>query len=474
MKFLEIFDPIQKGSHGFTDEAIYSSIRNGDKIIPLYGGNNQHFYTERYVSNKTITKDGREIRIFSGEGIIISLDGSAGCMTYKNGETFTLNHHAGFIKLKKGHERDINLLFFSLFYQNHYKSLSVSDGSKTLSLDQIYNDEIELPSKYVQDSIINKLNPVYLRINSFKKLLERLKNLLLKEIEIEYSDYQIRNISVNDCLGHESGYSDLTEEFIYSKLLCPGEKYKVRSSSTSDETLIGYIAPCLIKEKPIRINNRKETLLIARNGTYVGQTEYLVDEKYTINDHAYILYVKDECEYKINLKWFSIQYRSEIMNYASKSANGTWNMTGFFKNVLIDIPSYQNQLKVVEIYEKAEGLIKKISKLLLLFNRLLEREIKTDVDFIYSPEREEKNEIIFNQENDNNIIPPLNGEIETIAVEDAQYVMPVLENVLKPVDGPTNVSITVNINKFEKNVGAVIQTGGTQNINELIEIKKEE
>ena len=53
-------------------------------------------------------------------------------------------------------------------------------------------------------------------------------------------------------------------------------------------------------------------------------------------------------------------------------------------------------------------------------------------------------------------------------------VIPSLAKVLKPVSGAANVNITVNINKFEKNVGAVIQTGGTQNINELIDIKKEE
>ena len=334
MKFLDIFNPIEKGSSGFTDEAIYSSIRNSSKIIPLYGGNNQHNYTERFVSDKTKTKSGKEIKVFCGEGIIISLDGSAGCMTYKKDEIFTLNHHAGFITLKDGCDDIVNLLYFSIFLQKHYRSISVSDGSKTLSLDMIYNDEFELPSKDVQDSIISKLNPVRIKLDKLNALYLNLIKLLQKEIEFKYDIFQARNVPVSECLGYDSGYSQLTEEFIYSKLLCPGEKYKVKSSSTSDSTLIGYIASCNIKDKPIRINNREETLLIARNGTYVGQTEYLVNEKYTINDHAYILYVKDECEYKINLKWFSIQYRNEIMNYTSNSANGTWNMTGFFNNVL--------------------------------------------------------------------------------------------------------------------------------------------
>ena len=67
---------------------------------------------------------------------------------------------------------------------------------------------------------------------------------------------------------------------------------------------------------------------------------------------------------------------------------------------------------------------------------------------------------------------PINGMPP--ADEEAQVAVPSLAQVLNPNGGMTNVNITVNINKFEKPVGAVIQTGGNQNINEILEIKKEE
>ena len=102
----------------------------------------------------------------------------------------------------------------------------------------------------------------------------------------------------------------------------------------------------------------------------------MVGQKYTINDHAYILYVKDNCPYKINLKWFSIQYKADIMNYTSSSANGTWNMTGFFNNVIIDIPSIEEQLELVDMYEKAETLNKKICQLQKKLKSLLNKEIQ--------------------------------------------------------------------------------------------------
>ena len=169
MKFLDVFNPIVKGSHGFTDEAIYSSLNTVGEILPLYGGNSQHTFTERYVSSNAITIDGSNIRIFSGEGIIISLDGSSGSMTYKNNEKFTLNHHAGFITLNQNGQRKINLHYFSLFMQNRYKSLSVSDGTKTLSLSQIYSDDFYLPDKKVQDKIVNSLVQTMERCKKLEK-----------------------------------------------------------------------------------------------------------------------------------------------------------------------------------------------------------------------------------------------------------------------------------------------------------------
>ena len=77
-------------------------------------------------------------------------------------------------------------------------------------------------------------------------------------------------------------------------------------------------------------------------------------ENCTINDHAYILSVKKDCPYKINLKWLSIQYKEEFLSYSSSSDNGTWNMTGFFQDVVIDIPDYTEQMKIVEEHEKLE------------------------------------------------------------------------------------------------------------------------
>lgn len=375
MNFLDIFNPIEKGSHGFTDEAIYSSIRNGDEILPLYGGNNQHRYTDRYVSNKTITVDGKIGKTFSGEGIIISLDGSAGSMTYKSGEKFALNHHAGFITLKESGKDKVNLRFFSLFMQNHYKSMCVSDGSKTLSLTQIYSDDIVLPEKSEQDRIIDSMKSVIDKIEKLGIIRTKLLSVINKDLVINYQYYQAKNVPVTSILNYVSGNSGLTEEFLYNNIRLTGKRYKILSSATVEENLLGEIPLCKVKNRTLKtFSTENEGLLIIRKGK-AGNTIYLMAGNYTLNDDAYILYKKEECGYDISLKWLSIQYRKEFLDYASSSDNGTWNMTGFFENVKIDIPSYEEQQKLVNSYSRGEGLKTRIELVLTMFNSLVCKEI---------------------------------------------------------------------------------------------------
>ncbi|MBQ8050671.1 MAG: restriction endonuclease subunit S [Bacteroidaceae bacterium] len=374
MKFLDVFNPVVKGSHGLTDEAAYTSIKKGTNMIPLYGGNVQHVTTERYVSAATVTVDGTNIRIFSGEGIILSLDGSAGSMTYKNGETFTLNHHAGFITLKEGGKSQVNLEFFSLFMKNHYQALSVSDGSKTLSLNQLYSEDFILPPKATQDRIMKSLGGILQASKNLDKLYNKAVSLLNKEISVNYEMYQGRNIRIDTILGYISGNSGLTEEFLYNNIELQGPRYKILSSATKEENMLGEIPMCTINGRQLKVFEDREGLLVIRKGK-AGNTYFLTPGKYTLNDDAYILFVKDNCRYQIHLKWLSIQYRSDFLAYASSSDNGTWNMTGFFSNVAIDIPSYKEQLKVVRMYEKAENFKMRIELFQQKMETLLSKEI---------------------------------------------------------------------------------------------------
>lgn len=370
MKFLDVFNEIDKGNYALTDEAIYASLQNGDELIPLYGGNKEHKTSDRKISVSAKTKKGTTIKIFSGEGIIISLDGSSGSMTYKNGEKFALNHHAGFITLRKDAINKVNLEYFSLFLQNFYREMGVSDGSKTLSLEQIYLEEFILPPFDVQCNILNSLKDIKDKLDALIRLKNRCYELINKELTTEYSQFQGKQIKISKCIDYMSGSSKLTEEMNYQRLKIDGNKYLLLTGATVKENTYVTLNDAVDVPK----FEQKEGLLVTRKGK-AGNVRYLSKGHYTLNDDAYILYEKKNSEYQIDLQWLSIQYKQEFLLHASNSDNGTWNMTGFFECTKIDIPCLAEQQSVVKNYNTLLHRIRTIEKIENQYCKLIAKEI---------------------------------------------------------------------------------------------------
>lgn len=373
MKFCDIFNPIEKGSHGLTEEAAYAAISLGS-MVPLYGGNSQHRTTERYISESAMTVDGQPMRVFDGEGIIISLDGSAGCMTYKSGERFALNHHAGFITLRTEARQRVNLRYFALFMQNHYKAIAVSAGSKTLSLAQIYSDDFELPDMATQDELMAQMTWVLDVCDRLSDVKSRLDKLLLRQIVTSYRRFQAQDIPLRSVIDYMGGNAGLTEEFLYNNLGLEGPRYKILTGATLEANQLGLVPMCMIGGRPLRVFEDREGLLVVRKGK-AGSTTYLPQDRYTLNDDAYILYVREDCPYRIDLRWLAIQYRADFLAYASSADNGTWNMTGFFEAVCIDIPDYNEQMQTVNLYERARQLQRHIDSFQQRVQEMMNKEI---------------------------------------------------------------------------------------------------
>lgn len=371
MRFLDIFRPIQKGNFGLTDEAIYKSIQAGGEFIPIWGGNKNHNLIERRVSVNAKTKENKSITIFDDEGIIISLDGSAGSMTYKQNQKFALNHHAGFFKIKK--PKIILPEFFALFYQKQFQESSVSEGSKTLTLEHIYEMDFDIPSFDEQIRIMKAVESIINIKNNAQLLLQRINKMQRLILEEKYVHFQVQDYPVNKLLNCLSGNSDLTEKTIYQKIPLSGKRYIVLSSSTMDNTKLGEIPKCEIGAKQIKVFENLEGILIVRNGK-AGTSFYLEKGRYTINDHAYILSLKS-ISYDILLKWLMYQLKPTFLEYSSSSDNGTWNMTGFFNNTFVDVPTLEEQQKVLECYEQLEIFENKINNILKRISILFRKQI---------------------------------------------------------------------------------------------------
>lgn len=352
MKFLDLFEPIVKGDFGLTEEATYKSIQLGNKMIPLWGGNEEHVHPDRFVDEKAKTKYNDPIRVHEGEGVIISLDGSAGNMTYKKNARFALNHHAGFFKVR-GNSDLMDPEFFSIFYQQQLREASISEGSKTLTLDTIYAMDFEIPSRSLQRELMAQIRPLLDQRHRLHRLLEKTASFRGKALSPDYKDFQDRSVPVMKVFECMSGNSGLTEKEIYQKVCLDGEKYHVLSGSTSEDTQLGKVPMFYLNGKSIRVFCDKEGILVTRKGK-AGSIRFLESGKYTLTDDAYILHLRDECSYDVLLKWFIVQYAHTVLDYSSSSDNGTWNMTGFFKDVTIDIPGVEEQRTVITEYDKLE------------------------------------------------------------------------------------------------------------------------
>jgi len=373
-KFLDVFTPIKKGNFGLTDEAIYKSIQHGGSFIPVYGGTQEHVTADRFVSERGKTKYDEPVTIFSGDGIIISLDGSAGSMTFIQNKKFALNHHAGFFRVKENAETIVNPKFFSLFYEDQFTEASISEGSKTLSLDKIYSTDFDLPSYTIQKTVMAKIRLLLKVKEEVDNLLIRIESIKERVISVEYRKYQAKDIPIDEILDCMSGNSGLTEEEIYQKVYLKGRRYVVLSSSTKKETMLGEIPICFINDKKLKTFEDKEGILVIRNGK-AGTTFFLEKGEYTITDHAYILSLKEDYPYQVSLKWLMFQHAKTFLEYSSSSANATWNMTGFFKEVKIDIPFYEEQLELVGKYDHLELLKTKIEDILEEIDLLFTRQI---------------------------------------------------------------------------------------------------
>lgn len=380
MKFLDIFNEIEKGNYALTDEAVYSSIKNSDEMIPLYGGNQSHKSTDRRVSITAKTKKGEQIKIFNGEGIIISLDGSAGSMTYKNGEKFALNHHAGFITLRKDKKNAVSLEFFSIFFQNFYRSLGISDGSKTLSLEQIYSEEIEIPSYEIQVRIMKQLNPIMEKMNIILNLKEHYNDIMQKNISFDYENLN-REVLISEVLRYCSRNDNLSEEGIYNRKPT-GNKYIEVLSGATNKISYGRID---INSDGIHYLEDKQCIHLVSRGN-AGKLRYIDKGTYATNTNAFLLYLKDEYKKEMNIDTyekektilnFLIIYLQPIFFELTTSSDlSVFPLTEVMTNLHVPEISYSDRLKeIVETYEKIFKLVDEIDKIEEGYTNLLDKEI---------------------------------------------------------------------------------------------------
>ena len=197
--------------------------------------------------------------------------------------------------------------------------------------------------------------------------------------------FQGKEVPISKILKCMSGNSGLTEEYLYSQINTNGERrYRLLTGSTDYKERM-FIHKCPHPKDPsktISVSEGVPVIHVVRKGK-AGSTAFFEAGDYTINDDAYLLYLRKQTEsttlqtnpeYVVNLKWLFYEYRSLFFQYSSSSDNGTWNMTGFFKEVRVDIPSINEQERIVSFYENLEQIEAKFRE---PYERILELSHKS-------------------------------------------------------------------------------------------------
>lgn len=196
-------------------------------------------------------------------------------------------------------------------------------------------------------------------------------------MKADYKKFQEKDVPVSKIVHCLSGNSGLTEEYLYNQIQDKGErKYRILTGSTDYQTS-QYTHRCKHPKdsnKLIQVIEGKPVIHVVRKGK-AGSVKHFEKGNYTINDDAYLLYLKDGLDYQVDLKWLMYELKPRFLEYSSSSDNGTWNKTGFFKEVKVDIPSIEEQLELTEKYDQLELLKAQVENILAKIDHLFTRQI---------------------------------------------------------------------------------------------------
>lgn len=359
-KISNVFDYFP-GTHGLTEETIYNyQPLSIDEKIPIFSGSQNNIIPIAYIRKNARNNKGEPISYFDGPCLILTKDGSAGLITYKEKGLFTINHHACVLKLKDTWKGKLDIEWFAQQYQSSlYQYVTSKSDNRVFSTRWFDRVQFEIPPYPLQIRQKNRKKILLQLKYRIKTFLDKFKDILeIVPINLTYENFE--NVELSKILFFKGGNSGLTEDFIYyNQPSNENEKIEIFSSATLEVNRMGYISR---NAKP---NGKKlkifiaPAILTARNG-YAGLMTYIQRGEFTTNDHAYVLIPKRDWEEKINLKWFIYAYQELFYTLVtSKSDNATFDKE-YASRQIVKIPDVNFQNMFAEKMESIESVIEKL------------------------------------------------------------------------------------------------------------------
>ena len=344
MVIRECFE-ITGGNSGLTESVIYQNPpKNEKQSVKVYSGATLETTLLGSVDRNTML-NGKRISVFCAPAIIIVRKGLAGNTKFVEKGIFTINDDAYVITIKEKYLDKIDIEWVQKVIQNYAEGCITSKGTNaTFSKEQFLDTEFSYPPMQEQKEIVHicrNIDALKYKINTLAERLERLDHYMI------HND-AVCKVNAGKIFELKGGNSGLTEEFIYWNQ--PKEEKDavvVFSSSTDMQTNMGGISKnARLKNAPIKVF-QGPAIILSRNGQ-AGKAMFIEKGAFTINDHAYVLTVKQEYKKQVCLEWFSYICEKYTKNcVTSKDSNGTFNKEIFLKEQ-IELIDYNMQKKIVK------------------------------------------------------------------------------------------------------------------------------
>jgi type I restriction-modification system DNA methylase subunit len=143
----EMFDYLP-GNHGLTEEIIYEQQPTSEEdSVPIFSGSQDNETPIGYICRNANNKDGKPISYFEGPCLILTKDGSAGLLTFKEkGQEFTINHHACVLKVKEDWTNKVHLRWFAHRYQKTlFQAVTSKSDNRVFSTEWFERLKFDIP-----------------------------------------------------------------------------------------------------------------------------------------------------------------------------------------------------------------------------------------------------------------------------------------------------------------------------------------
>jgi hypothetical protein len=337
------------GTHGLTEEIIYNSQpTSSDDAVPIFSGSADNEVPIGYIKHAALNKMGEPVSYFTGPCVILTKDGSAGLLTYRDSSQgeFALNHHACVLRLKPERKGRVDEQWFALQYRTRLTAYATSKSdNRVFSTEWFDRVRFDVPDWSVQQTQKSKKLAAVSLLSAMDSFLAGAR----KDFAETYAKtVPFCSAVLGEVLRFRGGNPGLTEEFIYgNRPICESDTQPILSSATQEANQMGQVSRnAMPLGKSLRVFSGP-CVLVARNG-YAGTMRYIAHGEFTTNDHAYVLTPRKEWENKVNLRWFAHRYQSLFFSLVtSKSDNATFSKD-YAKRQKVSFPDPKVQDRIAE------------------------------------------------------------------------------------------------------------------------------